>query len=41
VNSFWWHHVSAAEEAKDDDEKLEMLFDWLEKQMTREDIRLP
>ena len=41
VNSFWWHHVSAVEEVKDDDEKLEMLFDWLEKQLTREDIRLP
>ena len=40
MNSFWWHHISAVEEVKDDDEKLEKLFGWLEKQMTRDDIRL-
>ena len=40
VNSFWWHHISAVEAVKDDDEKLEKLFGWLEKQMTRDDIRL-
>ena len=40
VNSFWWHHISAIEEVKGDDEKVRKLFHWLEKQMTRDDIRL-
>lgn len=40
VNSFWWHHISAIEEVKGDDEKVGKLFHWLEKQMTRDDIRL-
>lgn len=41
MNSFWWHHVNEIKLIKDDDKKIEQLFDWLEHQMTRDDIRLP
>ena len=34
-------HINAIEEVKGDDEKVRKLFHWLEKQMTRDDIRLP
>jgi len=40
INSFWWYHIGTLEEVKEDAEKIDQLFDWLEKQMTRDDIRL-
>lgn len=40
MNSFWWHHVNDIKEIKDD-EKVDALLCWLERQMTRDDIRLP
>ena len=41
MNSFWWEHLSEIEAVREDDSKIEQLFDWLELQMTRDDIRLP
>lgn len=41
LNSFWWHHVNDIKDIKDDDAKIESLLRWLERQMTRDDIRLP
>ena len=41
MNSFWWFHVSEIERIKNDSEKIPQLFKWLEKQMTRNDLRLP
>ena len=41
MNSFWWFHLNEIKLIKDDDRKITMLFDWLEHQMTRDDIRLP
>ncbi len=41
MNSFWWHHLSELKLLKDDNERIIKLFDWLEHQMTRDDIRLP
>ena len=41
VNSFWWFHLDEIKMIKDDDKKINQLFDWLERQMTRDDIRLP
>ena len=41
MNSFWWHTGEEIEREKDDPEKVEKLFDWLERQMTRDDVRLP
>lgn len=41
IDSFWWEHVNEIRKIKDDDAKITMLFDWLEHQMTRDDIRLP
>lgn len=41
VNSFWWFHLDEIEMIKEDDHKISMLFDWLEYQMTRNDIQLP
>jgi hypothetical protein len=41
INSFWWFHLEEIKLIKDDDSKITKLFDWLEYQMTRDDIRLP
>ena len=41
INSFWWFHLDEIVLIKDDAYKIEQLFDWLEYQMTRDDIRLP
>ena len=40
LNSFWWFHLDEIKLIKDDGCKIEMLLDWLECQMTRDDIRL-
>lgn len=41
MNSFWWLQVNEIELIKEDERKITQLFDWLEYQMTRDDIRLP
>lgn len=41
MNSFWWHQLDEIKLISEDDDKIEKLFDWLELQMTRDDIRLP
>ena len=41
INSFWWFHIDEIKLIKEDDNKINQLFDWLERQMTRDDIRLP
>lgn len=41
INSFWWFHLDEIKLIKDDEDKLNQLFGWLERQMTRDDIRLP
>lgn len=41
VNSFWWFHLDEIKRIKDDEHKITQVFDWLEYQMTRDDIRLP
>ena len=41
INSFWWFHLDEIKIIKEDDNKIKQLFDWLERQMTRDDIRLP
>ena len=41
MNSFWWQTLSEIERIREDPEKIEKLLDWLEYQMTRDDIRLP
>lgn len=41
MNSFWWFQLEEIKLIKDDEGKITQLFDWLEFQMTRDDIRLP
>jgi len=41
MNSFWGTHVNEIESNCENDDKIKQLFDWLEYQMTRDDIRLP
>ena len=41
LNSFWWFHLDEIKLIKDDEYKTSQLLDWLEWQMTRDDIRLP
>ena len=41
MNSFWWHTLSEVERVREEEDKIGMLLDWLEFQMTRDDIRLP
>lgn len=41
INSFWWFHLEEIESIKEDDCKITQLFDWLEYQMTRDDVRIP
>jgi hypothetical protein len=40
INSFWWFHIDELKLIRDDERKLNQLFNWLERQMTRDDIRL-
>lgn len=41
MNSFWWSHLDEIKLIKEDESKITQLFDWLEYQMTRDDIRVP
>lgn len=41
MNSFWWFHLDEIQRIKEDEHRITQLFDWLEHQMTRDDIRLP
>lgn len=41
MNSFWWFQLDEIKRIKGDESKITQLFDWLEHQMTRDDIRLP
>lgn len=41
INSFWWFHLDEIKLIKDDEYKIGQLLDWLEWQMTRDDVRLP
>ncbi len=41
MNSFWWEHVRAVKRVKDDENKLELLLSWLDRQLTRNDVFLP
>lgn len=41
MNSFWWFHLDEIKLIKEDERKITQLFDWLEYQMIRDDIRLP
>ena len=41
MNSFWWHHVEEIQRIQGDDDKIQGLLGWLERQMTRDDIALP
>ena len=41
INSFWWFHLDELKLIKDDELKIVKLFDWIEHQMTRNEIRLP
>ena len=41
MNSFWWFHLDEIKLIKEDESKIGQLLDWLEHQMTRDDIRLP
>lgn len=41
MNSFWWFHLDEIKLIKEDESKITQLFDWLEWQMIRDDIRLP
>lgn len=41
VNSFWWFHLEEIELIKEDEPKIVKLLDWLEHQMSRDDIHLP
>lgn len=40
INSFWWFCIDELKLMRDDGEKLNYIFNWLEHQMTRDDIRL-
>lgn len=41
MNSFWWGHIDEIKANCENEEKINQIFDWLEYQMTRDDIRLP
>ncbi len=41
VNSFWWFHLNEIKMAGQDDQRITQILDWLERQMTRDDVRLP
>jgi len=41
MNSFWWQTISEIGRVREDEDSIAKLLDWLEYQMTRDDIRLP
>lgn len=41
IGSFWWQQLNELKKAAEDEQKLLQLFDWLEFQMTRDDVQLP
>lgn len=41
INSFWWFHLDEIKLIKNDEKKINQLFDYLERQMTRDDIKIP
>ena len=41
MNSFWWFHLDEIKLIKDNEYKTGQLLDWLEWQMTRDDVCLP
>lgn len=41
INSFWWEQVYAIKQNADNKEKVEKILDWVELQLTRDDICLP
>ena len=41
INSFWWFHLDEIKLIKEDACKIAQLFDWLERQLIRDDMRLP
>ncbi len=41
MNSFWWNHLAEIKQIREDEGKIKQLLNWLEQQMTRDDIRLP
>ena len=41
INSFWWFHLDELKLIKEDTHKVEQLLNWLEHQMTRNDVQLP
>ena len=41
MNSYWWFHINEIRMIREDERKINQLFDWLEFQMTRDDLRLP
>ena len=41
LNAFWWFHLDELRLINGDEVKIAQLFDWLELQMNRNDIRLP
>lgn len=41
INSFWWPCVNEIKSVGNDTEKINKIFNWLEHQMTRDDIKLP
>lgn len=41
MNTYWWHHIDELKLVKEEPEKVGKILDWLEHQMTRDDLRLP
>lgn len=41
MNTYWWHHIDELKLVKEEPEKVGKILDWLEYQMTRDDLRLP
>ncbi len=41
LNSFWWFCLDEIKLIKEDESKIAQLFDWLERQLKRDDVRLP
>ncbi|MBQ7122024.1 MAG: phosphotransferase [Clostridia bacterium] len=41
MNSYWWYHINEIKRIKFGSRRVLKILDWLEHQMTRDDIRLP
>lgn len=41
MNTYWWYHIDELEHLDGNAEKVGKILDWLQYQMTRDDIRLP